>query len=341
MFKENRPFILLLCAFALLVAIGIAGYAILLGVGFVDALYMTVITISTVGYKEVAPMTPAAEIFSIFVIIAGLGLAGYSITSIVAFVTEGRLSRAWRKRQMDSRIAQLEGHYIVCGAGETGQNVIADFRAQNVPFVVVDMREEKIQELHDQGLLAILGDPTHEAALKQARIERAIGLVSALSSDAENIYTVLTARFLNHSLFIVSRAIEPHAHEKLCMAGADRTVSPNQIGGRRMAAMMLRPTIFSFLDTVTSAGREELSLEEVTLQDGSPLAGQLLSEARIPDQVGLNVLALRKGGSEAMVFNPGSETRLAAGDAMVVLGSPEKVDRLRGLALDSGKPARP
>lgn len=336
MHRKKNSLSTVLILFALLIVTSVIGYAVLLRIGFIDALYMTVITISTVGFKEVAEMTPAAKLFSIYVILAGLGLAGYTVTSIVTFLTEGELKKAWRKRRMDSRIAELEKHYIVCGAGETGQNAVAQFKAHKVPFVVIDMREDKIREQHEQGNLAILGDPTHEAALNQANIAKAEGLISALSSDAENIYTVLTARFLNKDLFIVSRAIEPHAHEKLCMAGADRTVSPNEIGGRRMASMVLRPSVFSFLDVVTYAGDDVLNLEEVTIGKGSELLALRLKETRIPERTGLLVMALKKQATSAMIFNPSSEETLDLGDTMIVLGNSEKVDLLRELACDQG-----
>lgn len=241
---------------------------------------------------------------------------------------------------MESRIAALEKHYIVCGAGETGQNVIAQFVAHKVPFVVIDMREDKVREMHEQGILAILGDPTHETALNQANIGKAEGLVSALSSDAENIYTVLTARYLNHGLYIISRAIEPHAHDKLCMAGADRTVSPNEIGGQRMAAMVLRPSIFSFLDIVTYAGDDVFNLEEVVLHAGSDLENLKLKETRIPERTGLLVLAIKKKQTDAMIFNPGSQETLNLGDTMIVLGNLENVDKLKLLAKDPGERMR-
>ena len=334
MFRKNRSLLKVMVLFLLLVISSVVGYAFLLRINFIDALYMTVITISTVGYKEVAEMSPAAKIFSIYVILAGLGLAGYTVTSIVTFLTEGELKKAWRKRRMESRIADLENHYIVCGAGETGLNAIEQFKSHKSPFVVVDMREDKVRELQDQGILALVGDPTHESVLMQANITKAEGLISAMPTDAENIYTVLTARYLKKDLFIVSRAIEQHAHDKLCMAGADRTVSPNEIGGRRMAAMVLRPTVFSFLDIVTYAGDDVLNLEEVTLGAGSELVSLKLKDTRIPERTGLLVMAIKKRLSDKMVFNPSSEEILELGDTMIVLGSNEKVDLLKDIAND-------
>ena len=236
---------------------------------------------------------------------------------------------------MEKKIEELKDHYIVCGAGETGQNVVAQFELHNASFVVVDNREDKVRELRERGYLAIHGEPTQETALKQAQITRAKGLISALTSDSENIFVVLTARYLNKDLYIVSRAIEPHAHEELTMAGANRTVSPNAIGGRRMATMMTKPSIFSFLDLVTFAGDEILNLEEVTIGKDSELLGLMLREAKIPEKTGLIVMSLKKYDKSDMIFNPGPDELLELGDSMIVIGEAEKIKGLMIMAGDS------
>ena len=334
--REHRSLLTLFLLFGLLLVIGTTGYHLLLHVSFLDALYMTVNTIATVGFREVAEMNPQAKIFTILMIFLGLGLVGYSLTSVVAFFTEGELRLAIRRNRMENKIRALHKHYVVCGAGETAQNVMSQLSAGKVPFVVVDLREEKIKEFHERGILAIHGDPTHEAALEQANIRQADGLICALSSDTENVFTILTARYLNPDLYIISRAIEPHAHEKLRMAGADRTISPNEIGGRRMAAMVLRPSIFSFLDVVTYAGDDVFNLEEVILGDQSEIKGLALKDARIPDRTGLIVMAIKKNGSRQMIFNPKAEEIIQTGDALIVLGNPDRVDTLKRLACDEG-----
>lgn len=314
--------------FFLLIGIGIFGYSTLLQINLLDAAYMTIITISTVGYKEVADMNAAAKLFSIFIIFGGVALVGYTLTNFVEFMAGGHIQDAWRSRRMDKKIELLDNHFIVCGAGETGQNVAAQFEASGDPFVVIDNRAEIVAELREKNYLVINGEPTHEATLKQARIAKAKGLIAALSTDPENIYVVLTARYLNKDLFIVSRAIEPHAREKLTIAGANRTVSPNEIGGRRMAAMMSRPTILSFLDIVTYAGDDMLNLEEVTIAAGSELMGLTLKEARIPEKTGLIVMSLRKAQTGTMIFNPASDEVLDMGDIMIVLGKAESTKKL-------------
>lgn len=336
MIREHRSLLIVLTFFVALMLTGTVGYSYLLDINWLDALYVTVITIATVGARDVTEMSDPAEFFTILMIFSGLGLVGYAVTNLVAFITEGELKSVWRRNRMENKIRSLHKHYIICGAGETAQNVMSQFQASHVPFVVVDLREDKIHEFHERGLLAIHGDPTHESALEQANIHKAEGLICALSSDTENVFTILTARYLNPDLYIISRAIEPHAHEKLRMAGADRTISPNEIGGRRMAAMVLRPSIFSFLDVVTYAGDDEFNLEEVRIGDRSELDQLTLREARLPERTGLIVMAVKKNGSRTMVFNPTANEQIRLGDSLIVLGSPDRVDALKKLACDEG-----
>lgn len=329
--KNNHHLARALIYFALLIAIGIIGYSILLRVNLVDAAYMTIITISTVAYKEVADMNAASKIFSIMIIFGGIALVGYTLTNLVEFVAGGQFQDNWRLRRMENKIEALKDHYIICGAGETGQNVAAQLEMSGEAFVIIDNREEKIKELRDRGYLVIHGEPTQETALKQAQISRAKGLVSALTADADNIYVVLTARFLNKDLYIVARAIEPHAQEKLTMAGANRTVSPNAIGGRRMAAMMTKPSIFSFLDIITYAGEDVLNLEEVSVKPDSEITSLKLREAKIPEKTGLIIMALKKRPGK-MIFNPGPDEILEVGDSMIVLGTADKIKLLNDIA---------
>lgn len=319
-----------------LILTGTIGYKYLLDLNFVDALYMTVITISTVGYAEVGIMDTEAKFFSIFIIFLSLGTVGYLFTSIVSSFLEGDLKNAWRRRNMESKIESLKGHYILCGAGETGQNAIKQFQRSKVPFIVIDMDESKVMDLIDDKIFAIQGDATLEETLVKARIQYAKGLISSLKKDSDNVYTVLTAREMNENLYIVSRAIEKNAHEKLKRAGANNTISPNEIGGSRMAALMLRPTVISFLDIITHAGEVVLDLEDVVISKEASIAGQTLKEVRIPEKTGLIVLAIRKNNTSSLVFNPNSNEMLNIGDALVVLGKEEQVLQLRNLAKDTG-----
>ena len=334
--REHRKILLILVLFILILLLGVIGYSVLLGVGILDALYMTVITLSTVGYKEVAVMTPEAKLFSIVIILFGLSFVGYLFTSIATLLMDGDMRAIVRRRRMRSKMQNLENHYILCGAGETGKNIIRYFENSDAPYVVIDSNELRVRELTEQGIFAIHGNAEDEEVLIEAGIERARGLISSLASDNDNVFTVLTARFLNKDLYIISRAIEEHADEKLTRAGADRTISPNEIEGRRMAALMLRPTVISFLDMITHVGDVVLDLEDVLLGKGSELCGQTLRSARIPEKTGLIVLALQRQETRRMLFNPGSDEKLLAGDSMIVLGTAEKIATLKELAKDTG-----
>ena len=327
-----RKFNLVITILTALLLIGTLGYKLLLDVSIVDALYMTVITISTVGYAEVAIMDAKAKLFTIFLIFLSLGTVGYIFSSIVSYFLEGDLKVALRRRRMEVGITKLKDHYIICGGGETGGNAIKQFKKSNVPFIVIDKDEEIIKELVKNKIYAIQGDATEEEVLDKVRIKFAKGLISSLSTDADNVYTVLTAREMNSNLYIVSRAINKNANERLKKAGANNTISPNEIGGSRMAALMLRPTVIAFLDIVTHDGELILDLEDVTICEGSIIINMNLMEARIPEKTGLIVLAIKKASNKKLVFNPSSNQVLKMGDTMVVLGTEEQVSNLKKIA---------
>ncbi|HSP48260.1 MAG TPA: potassium channel protein [Clostridiaceae bacterium] len=334
---KRKKILGMVALFLLLIIIGTVGYMLLLEVTLVDALYMTVITISTVGFEEVAHMTPEAKLFSIGLIFVSVGTVGYLVSNIVSYFVEGDIKEGWRRRVMDTAISKLKGHFILCGSGETGLYIISQFQKQGVPFVVIDNDELVIEELKERGVLFIVGDATHEEVLEKAGINRAKGLIASLSKDSENVFVVLTARQMNEKLYIVSRAIEPSAHKKLKKAGANNTVSPNEIGGRRMAALMMRPSVISFLDAITHAGEVVLDLEDVEIHKESTLCGSLLREAGIPEKTGLIILAMRKSEKEELIFNPSSSVMLEPGDTMIVLGKEDQVTKLRVLAKDNGE----
>jgi voltage-gated potassium channel len=319
-----------------IVLFGMTGYRLLLDVGIIDALYMTIITISTVGYTEVAKMTPEAKIFSIVLIIISLGTVGYAFSRIVSSLMEGVIRKAIRRRMMERKISDYDNHYILCGAGETGWHAMKRFQKSNVNLVVIDKDEDVVAELLEEGVPVIMGDATMDETLVRAGIERAKGLICSLSKDADNVFTVLTARELNKNLYIVSRAIDKNSHDKLKRAGANNTISPDEIGGSRMAALMLRPNVISFLDIITHAGEVVLDLEDVVICDTSPITNQTLREVRIPEKTGLIVLAIKKNTHKKLQFNPHSDEVLEVGDTMIVLGTQDQIKTLRRLACDKG-----
>jgi voltage-gated potassium channel len=329
--ENKRKFALIILFFIAVIVIGVVGYMRLLDVGFVDALYMTAITISTVGYGEVGEMTAPAKMFSIWIIFSGLAVVGFGVTSLATLFFEGGFKDAWRKKRMEAKINELKDHYIICGAGEVGQTVIKCFSESSSSFVVIDDSGKRTEELKQEGILTVLGDATHEDTLEKARIRYAKGIVCTLSTDADNVFTVLTARQMNDKIYIVSKAIDKSTHNKLLKAGANKTISPNEIGGQRMASLIIRPSVISFLDVITRAGDITLDLEEVEIFSKSSLVGKKLFEAKIPEQTGLIILALKRKGEKRLKFNPSSSETLNAGDTMVVLGTKEQVDQLSAL----------
>lgn len=334
--NDKRKLISLAALLILLIATGTIGYIFLLGVGFVDAFYMTMITVSTVGFAEVGEMNDLSKLFTVFMIVAGIGTVGYAFTSLANLLMEGSIKEVWRKKKMKDKIDSMEDHYIICGSGQTGQSVIEQFLESSYPFVVIEYDEEKHQELIERGIPGVLGDATHEDTLQACHIEKAKGLIATLSTDSDNVFTVLTARQMNPSLYIVSRAIDKNSVDKLKKAGADNTVSPNEIGGRRMASLVTKPSVISFLDIITRAGDIVLDLESVVLCENSVLKGRSLSEAKIPEETGLIVMAIKKPGDEKLKLNPKSEEVLQSGDTIIVLGEEEQIKKLRKMACDDG-----
>ncbi len=314
-----------------------AGYIILLDLSFVDALYMTIITISTVGYTEVAEMTKAAQVFSIFVIVTSVGTVGFVISRIGAFFTRGHLNEIWRRNRMEKNIEHLKDHYIIAGSGETGFYIIQQFQNRGVPFVVIEKDSEVIEELKEAEVDHIAGDATHEEVLRRAHIERAKGLVATLSKDADNVFVVLTARQMNKNLHIVARAIDKNAHQKLKRAGANYTVSPNEIGGRKMAAMMLKPSTTYFMENIIHTEDITLELEEIEIFPKSRLCHKRLEEARISDRTGLIVLAIKHDEDEKFRFNPRAEEILSPHDKIIVIGQQDQIDTLKDLAKEQAE----
>lgn len=232
---------------------------------------------------------------------------------------------------MEKQIANMVGHIIVCGAGQTGSSVIEQFTLTKTQFIVIEHLEDRATELEEAGVLVICGDATNEDVLIQAGITEAKGLVSCLENDAQNVYTILTARGLNPKLYIVSRSIEKGSAKKLKRAGADKTISPNEIGGIRMAYLMLKPHVVSFLDIVTRFDDELLELGEVTVEAGAEISDFMIKDAGIPQRTGLIIIAIQSPGGK-LRFNPGPSEQLPPGCSMLVLGKPDKIEMLRAIA---------
>ncbi len=308
---------------------GTLGYRILEGWSFVDALYMTVITMTTVGYGEIRPLSEHGRMFTIGLIITSIGIAGYVVSKLTAFVVEGEIKRILQGRKMDKQIAALHNHIILCGAGRTGLHIAEEFYKTHTPFVVIEQDKEALEDLLrlDSGLLYLQEDATQDETLLRAGIKRAKGLVTTLSEDKDNIFVTLCARSLNPKLRIVARLVEEKNAELLRKAGADEIVSPNAIGGLRMASIMLRPAVVAFLDEVLRVTGQTLRMEEMHVDDTPGLLNRLLGEADIRRRTGLLVVAI-KSQTHGYQFNPGAGTILRSGDILIVVGTEEQLNNL-------------
>lgn len=329
--EEKRKLKFILLAFTLLLIIGVVGYMALLKVGFVDALYMTVITISTVGFGEVGTTSSQSEIFSVFMIFLGVGIVGYTFTTVVAMFVEGKVRDLWKGSKMDRKISALKDHYIICGSGELAEVIINKFIHEKLDFVVITDNHEDLEDFSHHDILVVEGQSTEESVLEHAGIEKAKGLVTTLDEEVDNIVTVLTARNLNKDIYIIANSITKSGREKLLKVGANKTLSVNEISGKRMASLMIKPNIISFLDVVTRIGDIELDLEEVIIKKGSYLEDKNLLEAQIPNKTGLTVLAIKKIEDGKFLFNPPVNYTFKIGDVLIVLGKEEQVDKLRNL----------
>jgi len=314
----------------LIISIGVTGYNLIEGWNLLDSLYMTVTTITTVGYREVHPLSPAGRVFTIFLILTGLGMVFYILNMGARILIEGELKELFGRRKLERRIKSLKGHYIVCGFGRMGKIISREFRAKGVDFIVVE-KDPISAGLVEKDILFVEGDATRDEILKEAGIESATGLISVLPTDAENLYTVLTAKGLNPNLRIVARAGEEGSEQKLLRAGADKVVSPYYIGGLRIAHTLLKPAVCDFVEFATKAGNIELQMEEVTVQEGSRLDRQTLDEAGIGRDLGVIIVSIIRPGEE-MMFNPTSKTVVKAGDVLIALGDVKKLAVLEGMA---------
>lgn len=314
---------------ALLVVIigGTVGYMVL-GFSLIDALYQTITTVTTVGFREVEPLGLAGKIFTIILILAGVGTALYAFSLILEALVEGHLRVHLEGWRMERGIARMSGHTIICGWGRVGRAVTAYVTGQGGKVVVVDHDPQRVSAVPHP---ALIGDVTDDDILRRAGIMRAAALVAAINTDAENVYVTLSARELRPDLVIVARARTEASEEKLLRAGATRVVNPQRIGGQRIAAAALQPNVVEFLDVVMHDGSLEFRLEEVSVNAGSRMAGKTLDEASVAGATGALVLALRDGEG-AFLTNPPPHTLVGAGHVLIAIGTQEQLSALRRLA---------
>ena len=322
---------------------GAAGYY-LLGHGrwsFDDCLYMAAISLTTVGFGEIIDVgsVPGARLYTIMLIVSGMGVIVYFASTVVAFIVEGEIKQYFGRKKMNKEIENLKNHVIICGAGSTGASVIREMITTRTPFVVIDASEDRIKKLaSDEGtgpFLYIIGDVSADHILMEAGISKARGLIATLPDDKDNLFVVLSARQLNPKLRIVSRGIEANITDKLLRAGADSVVSSNIIGGMRLASEMIRPSVVEFLDVMLRDRERNFRVEQVTLHHGSRIIGKTLAEANIRSHADVLVIAARQptGG---YVHNPRAELLLEKDTVLIVIGVVEEVEKLRKICHAAG-----
>lgn len=324
---EHRKLIVAQILLFLVIATGTAGYYYIEDMEVFDAFYMTLITISTVGFGEVKTLHTAGRLLTVFIIISGISLLTYTLSQIATIFIEGELRKILGRKKMQRQLAQLQDHFIICGYGRIGETIARELLFNNIPLVVIEQSEEIVKILNASGIIYLAKDATKEDTLLEAGLLRAKGLVTAVSSDADNVFIALTARGINPDVFILARAIDPGNENKLVRAGANKVVSPYVIGGKRMAEILQRPTVVDFIDQATMNTELGLRIEEVCVGSSSTLVGKSLIDSKLRDTFGVIVIAIKPVAGE-MIFNPNADQVLHAGDVLVIIGKRNHLIRL-------------
>ena len=312
----------------LLVA-GSLGFVWLEGWNFFDALYMTVTTLSTVGYGEIHPLTRLGRLYNMVLILGGMGVLFYIVGSLARVLLEGELQAVFGRRKLIKHIKRLKNHYLLCGFGRIGEIIARQLKDRGLALVVIESDPALLAHLEASGYYFISGDATREEVLIEAGIERAKGLISVVSSDAANVYVVLTARSLNPQLFIVARGEEEGSEKKLLRAGADKVESPYRMGGQKMAQTIMRPTVVTFMELAMKEG-VDWTMEEIAVGQASALLGVPLADSGIRQKLNLILVAIKREDGE-MLFNPSHETPILAGDTLIALGLRKNLDALEAM----------
>jgi voltage-gated potassium channel len=314
----------------IIVVAGMLGYRFLEKYTWLDALYMTIITLSTVGFQEVKPLGPTGRLFTMGLLVSGLGVVFYTAVALAESIVEGELQRFFGRRRMEKTIEALCEHYLVCGFGRIGAVVCHELAAKPAPFVVIEQQEEPARKAQAHHYLVLHSDATNEQVLLQAGVMRAKGLFAILSSDADNVFVTLTAKQLNPQLFVVARAEAEQSEKTLRRAGADKVISPYAMGGHRMAQAALRPAVVDVIDLATHHQSLEIQLEEIGVPPQSPCDGMVLRDSGLRERFGVIVVAIKRA-SDRMVFNPSPDEKITAGDRLVVLADATRLKDVEAL----------
>jgi voltage-gated potassium channel len=327
MSKPSNRLLIALIAILVLIVVGVLGYMVIERYTLMDALYMTVITLTTVGYGEVQPLTDAGRVFTMLLLILGVGTLAYGISNLVEYVMTGSVSGRLARRRMNNRIEGLTNHVIICGYGRVGRSAALSLQQNDRPALVIEKDELNASLAREEGSLVLVGDASRDDILREGGVERAAGMLVCAGDDTLNLFVVLSARALNPQLHIVARSIDPENESKMRLAGADRVVSPYRIGGRHMANIMIRPHVTDFFDVVTLENGQELWVEELLIREGSRLAGRTLGETDMRRKTGATVVALNRRATDSAIM-PDASTLLEMGDEMIVMGTREQLSLL-------------
>jgi len=329
---STKHLVISLCLVFVIIALGTAGYMLIEGWQILDALYMTAITLATVGYGEVHQVSQLGRIYTIFLIFIGVGYLGYVAAAVVQFMVEGRIRAIMGRRRLDKKIDRLKNHYIVCGYGRIGSVICEHLTRKPNDLVVIDKHADMAPTLDVQRLLYVIGEATDEKILLKAGIKSAKALVASLGTDIDNVFLILTARQLNPNLFIMARASHKEAKAKLQAAGADSVESPYEMGAINMALRILRPTVTSFLDLAFTHKRKDIQMEEIPVGEASSLANVMLKDSGIRQNFNLIIIAIKKPDGK-MLFNPSFEYVIREGDTVIAVGEEENLQKLERILI--------
>lgn len=311
----------------LTIAFGTGGYVIFEGMPVFEAFYMTLITISTVGFSEIRPLSDIGRGVTIIIIILGISLLTYTLGQVARIFVEGELRKILGRRKLEKQIAQLSDHYIICGYGRIGSIIAKELVQADIPVIVLDQNPDSIEALEADNILYLCRDATSDEALLEAGLERAIGLVTAVSSDADNVFIALSAKGLRPEIFILARASDENNMNKLLRAGATKVVCPYQIGGKRMAELIHKPTVIDFLDQAMVNNELDLQIEEALISENSSIAGLSVMGSHLRQDFGVIIIAIKRKCGK-MVFNPGPEETFLGGDVLVVIGKKSELKKM-------------
>lgn len=327
----KKQVIIILGFFLIILILGSLAYHFIERVNFLDSIYMTVITLTTVGFREVARFSTTGKILTMILALFSLVLIAGMVGVVNYFLFSGELKKIYRSSRMRTKVDRIKKHYILCGADEVGQEVIKEFMRDKAGFVVVDKNKDALEQLSElyRDMLWVWGDATDEQILRKAGTDRARGMVLALPSDADVLFTTITAKQINPEIQIVAQVADIHSMDRLYKAGVKHVILSKVLAGMRLSHLILKPSIISFLDILTQTDEFSLRLEEIELPKNSPFMDKTLSEAQIPQKTGLMVIAVRDRTSNHYVFNPSAGIRLGENIKLVVLGEEDKISNLR------------